>query len=114
MENACVEEYHKTGVTKISIQNSDCWFMLYNSNFACVKNVQEKGFLCELYKRNQFQDYFENPCTSGDINVYLIKRSAHFERKMVHPRDFKKKKVILLSTPDGKPLLVLLNDVIWN
>ena len=44
MENAGVEEY-KNVVRKISIQNSDCWFMLQNSNFACVKSVQEEIFL---------------------------------------------------------------------
>ena len=103
MENASVEEYHKNVVKKTSIQNSDCWFMLQNSNFACVKSVQEKRILCEIYKRNQFQDYFGNPCPSRDVNVYLMKRNAHFERKMVHSRDFKRK-VLLLPTPDGKLL----------
>ena len=42
-----------------------------------------------------------------------MKVNAHFEWKMVHSRDFKRK-VVLLPTPDGKPLLTLLNDVIWN
>ena len=44
MENAGVEEYHKNVVTKISIQNSDYWLMLQNSNFVCVKSVREKKF----------------------------------------------------------------------
>ena len=113
MENARVEEYHKNVVTKISIQNSDYWFMLQNSNFACVKSVQEKRFLCGVYKRNQFQDYFESPWPSRDVNVYLIKQNAHFERKMVHSRDFKRK-VVLLPTPDEKLILILLNYVVWN
>ena len=69
MENASVEEYHKNVVTKTSIQDSDCWFMLQNSNFACAKSVQEKRILCEVYKRNHFQDYFGNPCPSRDVNV---------------------------------------------
>ena len=91
MENTGVEEYHKNFVIKFFTQNSDCWFILQNSNFACVKSVQEKRFLCEVYKRNQFQDYFENPCCPRDVNIYLMKRNAHFERKMVHSRDLKRK-----------------------
>ena len=71
MENVGVDEYHKNVVTKISIENSYCWFILHNSNFACVKSVQVKRFCCEVHKRNQFQAYFENPCSSRDVNVYL-------------------------------------------
>ena len=73
MENTGVEEYHKNFVIKFFTQNSDCWFILQNSNFACVKSVQEKRFFCEVYKRNQFQDYFENPCCPRDVNIYLMK-----------------------------------------
>ena len=42
MKNVGVDEYHKNVVTKISIENSDCSFMVKNSNVACAKSVQEK------------------------------------------------------------------------
>ena len=55
MENVGVEEYHKNVLTKISIQNSDCWFTLQNYNFACVKIVQEKIFSVKFIKEINFK-----------------------------------------------------------
>ena len=46
-----------------------------------------------------------------EVKTYLMKRTTHFQGKLVHSKDFKRK-IVLVPIPDGKLLLTLLNDAI--
>lgn len=114
IEKSCVKQTsEKSELTYrlISCRKKDSCFMLYNEDFAFVKEKREDGMLiCDIIKQRDADNFFIHPCESKLINIVCIRDQTRRVRKLLEKADLYRK-VVCLPYSRGHVLLPLLHGV---
>lgn len=95
----------------ISCKKKDSYFLLFNEEFAFVKEKRDDGKLvCDVVKQRDCENYFKKPCESKFINIAFIKKRHRSSRRLLEKKDLYRK-VACLPCPGGYVSLPLLHGV---
>lgn len=116
LENNATSYSHKIVVTTASNRSKDCWFMLQNGEFACVKEQQCENnmFVCDVIRPNQIDNFFSEPCDSKVLDLGIVRNQNMQTKRKLIPRSSFKRKVVCLPYNRGFVLAPLVHDVSWN
>ena len=100
----------------ISTKKRDCCFLLFNNDFAFVKEIRCDGtFVCDIIRQDDLENFFVKPCKSKTLNICFVKKLDHLtkKRKLLVASDFYRK-VVCLPYEEGHVLFPLLHEMERN
>jgi len=114
LENLNVTITKKELNTKATTNERDRWFLMKNGHFACIKDVQQKKYYCDILHTNQLTNFYDEPCESKILGIYYLKnKNIVMQQRIVDINEFKRK-TICLSYKNGFVFVPLLHDVSWK
>jgi hypothetical protein len=95
----------------ISCKKKDSCFLLFNEDFAFVKEKRDDGKLvCDIVRQRDTRNFFDKPCESKFVNIVYVKSRPRSARRLLEKKDLHRK-VVCLPYSGGYVLLPLLHGV---
>lgn len=115
LESFNVSVMKKQLFTEIKCDRKEQWFLLENSNYACVKEIRDNDqFLCNVYNRDTLDSFYIIPCDSKRLNIVYIKdNSVRYVRNLIEKNSFKRK-VICMPYKAAFVRFPSLHDCTWQ
>ncbi|XP_071139291.1 uncharacterized protein [Mytilus edulis] len=96
----------------ISKTKKDSCFLLKNKTFVFVREKREnKTYLCDVISQNSLENFFENPCNSKILNIFVLKNNQRQFRRILVDNDDIQKKVVCLPYERHTLLLPMLHGM---
>ena len=96
----------------VSVKKKDGCFLLWNQNFAFVRERRPgRRYVCDTIKPQYLEEFFALPCGSKTFNIAVAKNiQRYFRRQLIEEADIERK-VVCLPYEEGSLLMPMLHGV---